>query len=214
MNHTISKKNFWKVTLITNLGNSSLNDYLHFINTCAKAGITSLQLREKNLPYNDLFNFGKSLKNLLDTFNIPLIVNDNVNLCLELNAAGVHLGQSDGDIVNARTTLGSKKIIGLSVNTFEQIKTANKLPIDYIGLSAIFPSKSKPDVETIWGLPGLLQASSLSNHPIVAIGGINEDNLYSVRQSGASGIAAIGVFHNAHNPYTTTKNIRKICEKL
>lgn len=207
------KENFWQLTLVTNKGNAPTAPYLGFVEVCLKAGITCVQLREKSLTGEDLLDFGSSLKRLLDLYNVPLIVNDDVDLCIKLNASGVHLGQSDTKVTKARSALGTDKIIGLSVNTIEQIQTSLTLPIDYIGVGAIFPTHNKPDVETIWGLRGLSQASLVSSHPIVAIGGIDESNAFSVMNSGADGIAAIGAFHQAADPCLTTKNLIKITKE-
>ena len=204
------KENFWQLTLLTNKGNIPTAPYLEFIEVCLKAGITCVQLREKSLPGEDLLDFGSSLKRLLDLYNVPLIVNDDVDLCIKLSAFGVHLGQSDTASKKARSALGTDKIIGLSVNTIEQIQNSLTLPIDYIGVGAIFPTHNKPDVETIWGLSGLKQASLVASRPIVAIGGIDESNAFSVINSGANGIAAIGAFHQAADPFLTTKNLIKI----
>lgn len=203
------KENFCKLTLVTNKSHHPTEKYLHFIRQCVNAGITTVQLREKGLS-QDLFTFGRDLKNILDSADVQLIVNDHVDLCMELDAAGVHLGQKDGDIIKARKQLGPNKIIGLSVNSIEQIEAANHLPIDYIGLSAVFPSKTKPDVEKIWTLNGLVQAAKIAKHPIVGIGGITLSNAYDVLQAGAYGIAAIGVFHDAANPYLATQNLMNI----
>ena len=207
------KENFWQLTLVTNKGNTPTAPYLEFIEVCLKAGITCVQLREKSLLHEDLWDFGSSLKRLLDLYNVPLIVNDDIDLCIKLCAFGVHLGQSDTEVTKARSTLGPDKIIGLSVNTIEQIQNSLTLPIDYIGVGAIFPTHNKPDVGTIWGLSGLNQASLVSSHHIVAIGGIDESNAFSVINSGADGIAAIGAFHDSKDPFLTTKNLIKIIKE-
>lgn len=206
------KENFWQLTLVTNKGSAPAAPYLEFIKVCLKAGITCVQLREKSLPQEELLHFGSSLKRLLDLYNIPLIVNDDIDLCIKLSAFGVHLGQSDTEVTKARSALGADRIIGLSVNTIKQIQNSLTLPIDYIGVGAIFPTHNKPDVETIWGLSGLSQASLVSSRPIVAIGGIDESNTFSVINSGADGIAAIGAFHQAADPFLTTKNLIKIID--
>ena len=208
------KENFLQVTLVTNKGNTPRAHYLEFIELCLKAGVTCVQLREKSLLHEDLLDFGNSLKSLLDLYKVPLIVNDDIDLCIKLSAFGVHLGQADTEVTKARSALGQDKIIGLSVNTIQQIQKSLTLPIDYIGVGAIFPTHNKPDVETIWGLSGLRQASLLSSHPIVAIGGIDESNAFSVINSGANGIAAIGAFHNSKNPFLTIKNLIKIIKEV
>ncbi len=204
------KNQFYKLSLVTNKGSSDNRQYLNFIKICAKSGITSVQLREKNLPYESLLEFGKMLKETLAPFNIALLINDNVNLALELDADGVHLGQSDGDIMAARKILGPNKIIGLSINSEDQLRQANLLPLNYVGCGAVFPTKNKANIVAIIGVEGVKKLSIISKHPIIAIGGIDESSAAKIMQAGANGIAAIGVFHDALDPEATTKNLRNI----
>ncbi len=207
------KDDFYKLTLVTNRQNIPLDKYLHFIDQCAQSGITAVQLREKKLNYAELLEFGKQLQNILSPYNIPLIINDNVELAFELNAAGVHLGQSDGNILKAREMLGSNKIIGITIDSIEQLLIANTLPIDYVGVGAIFPTNNKSNVATVWGCEGLKQLAALTSHLIIAIGGIDQNNVSQVVQSGAHGIAAIGVFHvDIQNPKTMTQQLRQTIE--
>lgn len=198
---------FLHLTLVTDKKNTSTPSYLEWIQQCIKGGVTCVQLREKLIPYEELLLFGRALKSILDKSNIPLIINDYVDLCIQLDAAGVHLGQSDGDPIKARAMLGPHKIIGISTNTLTQVNNAKTLPVDYLGVGAIFPTENKPDIQTIWGLDGLKQAAQISDHPLVAIGGINENNVQSVISSGANGVAAIGAFHDAKDPCQTTLNL-------
>lgn len=204
--------NIDKLTLITRKGNIPVNEYLTFIKNCAQAGVTAVQLREKQLSYASLIEFGKQLQAILKPLQIPLIINDNVDLALELDADGVHLGQSDGCPNTARQRLGSKKIIGLSVDSFENVDEANHLPINYIGVGAIFPTHNKPDVSTFWDIHGLKKIAAVSKHPIIAVGGINEANAESVMQAGANGIAVIGAAHDVPDPAKSLKTIRHIID--
>lgn len=206
------KSQFYKLTLVTNKNNSTEDDYFNFIKICAASGITAVQLREKNYSYQALLAFGRKLKHILDDFHIPLIINDDVNLAVELDAHGVHLGQNDGSVIAARNILGPDKIIGLSVDSIENLHIANQLPINYVGIGAIFPSNSKMDIAKIWGIPTLKQATLLSKHPTVAIGGINERNAGDVIATGCNGIAAIEAFHVTNNPEITIKNLRNIVD--
>ncbi|MGE3921208.1 MAG: thiamine phosphate synthase, partial [Gammaproteobacteria bacterium] len=164
------------------------------------------------LTKNKLLSFASALKKLLDTFQIPLIINDNLELCLTLNADGLHLGQNDGDITIARNLLGPDKIIGLTINTIEQVEHANQLPIDYIGIGSIFPTQHKADVQNIWGITELSKAVGLSCHPTIAIGGINISNANEVMRAGVFGIAAIGAFHQTKNLTETIQKLKKIVE--
>lgn len=200
--------------LITHKQNRSSEDYLNFLATCVHAGVTSIQLREKNLSYDALYAFGKDLQSILTPLSIPLIINDNLQLAYDLDAAGVHLGQSDGDVFKAREQLGDEKIIGLTVNSMEQLKIANQLPVDYVGIGAIFPTQSKKDVSKIWGCDELALAISYSKHPVVAIGGINEHNVLEIMSTGTDGIAMISAIHEASNPIQYVKNLRSIIDKV
>lgn len=208
MNHQ-----FYKLMLVTNKRNIPEDEYLQLIQVCAISGITAVQLREKSLSYRSLLKLGRALKEILSPLNIPLIVNDHVNLALELDAEGVHLGQADGDAKVARDLLGPDKIIGISIDSMANLQVANELPIDYVGIGAIFPTRNKANVTTIWDIAGLKQASLLSKHPIVAIGGIHENNAAAVMQAGSQGIAAIGAFHDTIDPGVTTKKLRSIVER-
>lgn len=199
-----------RLVFVTYKNNILLDSYLSLVIECAKSGITSVQLREKNASYSELLDFGKALKTVLNPFSIPLIINDCTELACELDAQGVHLGQSDGSVLEARKKLGKNKIIGLSVETLDQVLLANDLPVDYIGVGAIFQATSKKDVTTFWGVHGLNAAAQLSKHPIVAIGGVNENNAETVIKAGAHGIAAIGAFHRTPDATITTKNLRAI----
>lgn len=201
---------YYTLMLVTHKNNIPTRDYLKFIQCCAESGITALQLREKNASYAELLDLGQQIKHILAPFNIPLIINDNVTLAIELNADGVHLGQSDACPISTRQRLGSEKIIGLSIDSMENLHAANQLPIDYVGVGAIFPTLTKLNVATIWGIDGLAMLSALSKHPIVAIGGINESNTDEVKRAGAHGIAVIGALHDSTDPQNTVNNLRHL----
>jgi hydroxyethylthiazole kinase/thiamine-phosphate diphosphorylase len=202
------KKSVLKLVLITQRGSCPLEEYLEFIRTCVKAGVTAVQLREKKLIGDQLLDYATALHACLKKLNIPLIINDSLELCLKLNAEGLHLGQSDGDIFEARKKLGPEKLIGLSTDTLAQAQRANYLPIDYIGVGAIFPSDSKLDIKQC-GISGLQDMATITKHALVAVGGLNPDNITPVVHAGATGFAAIAIFHRANNPMKTTYNLRK-----
>jgi thiamine-phosphate pyrophosphorylase len=177
------------------------DDYLKFIELSAKSGITHLQLRQKNWSFNSLLDFGRELQVILMPYSVPLIINDNIHLALELNADGLHLGQKDGDPDAARAILGADKIIGVSIENNSQLEQANlSRSINYVAASAVFPSKSKNNIEHIWGLDGLDKFCQMSYHPVIAIGGINLNNIAQVSATAISGIAVISAIHEANNP--------------
>ena len=200
---------FYKLMLVTQRGNMPASEYMPFIQKCAQAGITSLQLREKTASHAECLDLGLCLKEVLAPYSIPLIVNDSLELALELGADGLHLGQSDGCPEEARAALGPNKILGLSIESIPQLKTANALPLDYVGIGAIYPTARKNDVATIWGLKGLRKTARHSRHPMVGIGGINLTNAADVMASGADGVAVIGAIHAAEDPAGAVKELKQ-----
>ena len=194
--------------LVTNLQTKSFTSYQSFILKAIQGGVTSIQLREKNSNLDEVYHLALALKRLLAPFKIPLIINDHVCIARQVKADGVHIGQSDISPQEARKILGPEAIIGLSIETFDELEKANQLScIDYVGASAIFPSKTKPNCKTIWGLDGLRQFTELSHHPAMAIGGIKHQNIVNVINSGAAGVAVIGAIHDAPDPALATSTL-------
>lgn len=187
--------------LLTACPDTEHNEYLKFIELSAKSGITHLQLRQKNWSFSSLLSLGRELQAVLKPYSVPLIINDNLDLAVELNADGVHLGQKDGNPDAARAILGTDKIIGVSIENIAQLEQANlSRSINYVAASAIFPSKSKNNIEHIWGIDGLDKFCQKSYHPVIAIGGINLSNIAEVGATGVSGVAIISAIHEADNP--------------
>jgi thiamine-phosphate pyrophosphorylase len=205
----MSVPSFLKLMLITQQKALRQGDYLRFIETCVRSGVTSVQLREKEFCYPDSLLFGRELKAILKPYGVPLIVNDHLDLALELDAEGLHLGQSDGNILEARKRLGPTKILGLSVTCPEHFKQANFLPIDYVGIGAIFPTQSKENA-IVLGLDRLQEYQRLSKHPVIAVGGINDTNAQEVMDRGSTGLAVIGALHRAEDPAQATRDLLAI----
>jgi thiamine-phosphate pyrophosphorylase len=207
-------EHYQKLMLVTHRQQTPLQEYLTFIERCARSGITALQLREKDAPLPFLLEFGERLKEILAPFNIPLIVNDNVDLAQQLDAEGVHVGQSDGDPLHAREVLGPDKIIGLSIEHREELMAANKLEGRlYVAASSVFPTQNKHNIKTIWGISGLQTLVQTSKHPVMAIGGVNDTNVVDILNTGAAGIAVIGIIHDAPHPETITRKLRSILDQ-
>lgn len=189
-----------RLCLVTNLKNKPFSLYRPLILQAIQGGITSVQLREKTQNLLEYKQLALQLKTILRPFKIPLIINDHVEIAKEIDADGVHLGQSDLSPEDARKILGAEKIIGWSVETLEELEIANQLTcLDYIAASAVFPSKTKPDCKTTWGITGLMHIAQHSKHPVMAIGGINLSNIKTVMDSGACGVAVVGAIHD-HDP--------------
>jgi len=198
--------NTLKLCLVTHIQHQSISQYKHFIREAIQGGVTCVQLRQKEWSDSQLKQLALELKSLLHDLNIPLIINDYIELAIEIDADGVHLGQTDLSPTAARKILGPQKIIGLSVETMAQVELANQDEfIDYIAASAVFHSRTKPTCHTIWGLDGLTQVIKKSKHRVVAIGGINLTNIKDVWNTGVHGIAVISALHDAINPKQTAE---------
>jgi thiamine-phosphate pyrophosphorylase len=200
--------------LVTKPDYQSIENYLHFLKTVVNAGVTMVQLRDKITPFASLLPVAQQMKALLNACNVPLLINDNVALAKAMDADGVHLGQSDSNPFTARELLKPDAIIGYSIESFADLDKANRMDcIDYVAASAVFASKSKADLKTLWGLEGLNALVSQAKHPVMAIGGITAGNAKEVMQQGGCGVAVISALHEAVNPFLATQKLRKAIEE-
>ena len=183
------------------------------VEEAVKGGITMLQLREKNTSTADFYKIACSLKNLLKGHNIPLIINDRLDIAIASDADGLHIGQSDMPYSVVRKILGKDKIIGLSVETIEQARKANELDVDYIGLSPVFSTNTKTDINTPLELEGIREIASFTKHKTVAIGGINTQNTGDIIKNGADGIAVVSAIISQENPRMAAAELKKIIKE-
>lgn len=213
----ISNKNIQclKLCLVTHSKHQSIDLYKHTILKAARGGVTSIQIREKKSDISQLRDFALEIKSILKPFKISLIINDHVRLAKDIDADGVHLGQSDIHPIQAREILGPDKIIGLSIETLQELTIANQIScLDYVAASAVFKSKTKPNSKTLWGLTGLKQIVQRSVHPVVAIGGITLTNIEQIMELGTFGAAVVGAIHDAYDAQRAASDlIKKILAK-
>ena len=157
-------------------------------------GVTFLQLREKTLDEAHFLEEAKELQKLCKEYKVPFIINDNVDIAVAMNADGVHVGQSDMEAGDVRAKLGPDKIIGVSAQTVEQALLAEKAGADYLGVGAVFPTSSKDDANevTYETLKAICSAVSI---PVVAIGGITQENVHQLAGSGICGAAVISAIY-------------------
>lgn len=174
-------------------------------------GTSIIQLREKGEITEEIFNEAEKIQDLCKKHDVPFIVNDNVDLALKLDADGVHVGQNDMNAKNVRKMLGSEKILGVSVQTSEQALSAQRDGADYLGVGAIFATNSKADAENI-SLKTLKEICSAVQIPVVAIGGINENNICSLAQSGICGVAVISALFADNDVKSAAARLRKKAE--
>ncbi len=200
--------NPYQLYLVTD-DQQDLNTLIRVVEGAVLGGVTMIQIREKHGDIRAFIERAQAVKKILCGTHIPLIINDRVDVALAVDADGVHLGQSDMSALHARRLLGEDKIIGLSVENEQQLIQARDLPIDYVGLSAIFPTSTKTDTKKSWGLEGLRWAREHYAKPIVAIGGLNERNILDVTQAGADGIALVSAICHADNVEAATCQLKQ-----
>lgn len=169
-------------------------------------GVTFVQLREKTLEDDKFLEEAKELKQLCKEYDVPFVINDNVDIAIAMDADGVHVGQSDMEAGNVREKLGPDKIIGVSAQTVEQAVLAEQRGADYLGVGAVFPTGSKDDAVEVSHetLKAICEAVSI---PVIAIGGISVGNVKELAGSGIVGIAVISAIYAA-------KDIKKATEDL
>ncbi|WP_417868501.1 thiamine phosphate synthase [Vibrio furnissii] len=176
-------------------------------------GVSLVQVREKQGDVRTFIERAAAVKAVLSGSGVPLIINDRVDVALVVDADGVHLGQSDMPATLARQLLGPDKLIGLSVENEQQFEQAQSLPVDYLGLSAIFATPTKTNTVKHWGLDGLNWAMARSRLPMVAIGGLNTRNIAAVAQTGVHGIALVSAISHAPDPQQAARELRLLIEQ-
>ena len=178
-----------------------------------QGGATFIQLREKNLDQDHFMEEALELKKLCAAYHVPFVINDNVEIAAKMDADGVHVGQSDMEALDVRAILGPDKILGVSAQTVEQAVLAEKHGADYLGVGAVFPTGSKDDADDVSydTLKAICQAVSI---PVVAIGGITQQNVEKLAGSGICGVAVISAIYAAKNIGQASKDLKAATEKM
>lgn len=171
-----------------------------------RAGASFIQIRGKELTPQQLLQQAREIKNVASSFQIPWVINDNVEVALACNADGVHVGQKDMPAREARRLIGKEKILGVSVQTIEQAIKAEQDGADYLGVGSVFSTSTKLDAEMV-PLGTLKKICASVNLPVVAIGGINKDNILSLTGSGIAGIAVISAIYAQQNIFAATREL-------
>lgn len=170
---------------------------------------TFIQLREKDLDYKNFKELAIEIKKVTDKYKVPFVINDNIQIALEVDADGVHVGQGDLEATKARKVLGGDKILGVSVTNVEQAIEAEKAGADYLGAGSVFPTTSKLDATDV-ELEEINKITKAVKVPVVGIGGINEKNIHLLKDSGLDGIAVISAILAQKNIGKATKNLYKL----
>ena len=183
-------------------------NFLTATHEIVRGGASMVQYRDKKSSDKDFYENAKSLKEMLIPFDIPLIINDRVDVALAVEADGVHLGNSDLSCEVARKVFGNKKILGISVECEADVERANNVNnVDYLGISGVFKTETKKDLAGYWGLEGVRDIRAKTDLPMVAIGGISVSNAKKVMDAGADGVAVVSALAFAENLLEETQKL-------
>ncbi|URK66710.1 thiamine phosphate synthase [Streptococcus oralis] len=179
-----------KLYLVTNRYQDSLESFLEKVETACRSGVTIIQLREKNLTTNQYYQLAKQVKEITDAYQVPLIIDDRLDICLAVDAAGLHIGDDELPVSIARKVLGPEKILGVTAKTVKRALEAETSGADYLGTGAIFPTTTKENapITLISTLKTICQTVAI---PVVAIGGLTSENIDQLIGTGIAGVAVV-----------------------
>ena len=179
-----------KLYLVTNRYQDSLESFLEKVETACRSGVTIIQLREKNLTTNQYYQLAKQVKEITDAYQVPLIIDDRLDVCLAVDAAGLHIGDDELPVSVARKVLGPEKILGVTAKTVKRALEAEEGGANYLGTGAIFPTTTKENapITLISTLKTICQTVAI---PVVAIGGLTSENIDQLIGTGIAGVAVV-----------------------
>ncbi len=203
----------YSLYLVTDSGLSRGRTTQHIVEAALRGGVTCVQLREKTCSTREFIIQALSIKDHLKRHNVPLIINDRIDIAQAVNADGVHLGQSDIPIEMAKAILKDSMIIGISAESLKDAVQAEKDGADYIGVSPIYATPTKTDSAPPLGLEGLREMRKSVKIPLVGIGGLNRENAGEVIKNGADGVAVVSAIVAANDPEKAARELSKIVEQ-
>lgn len=179
-----------RLYLVTNRYQDSLESFLEKVETACRSGVTIVQLREKNLTTNQYYQLAKQVKEITDAYQVPLIIDDRLDVCLAVDAAGLHIGDDELPVSVARQVLGPEKILGVTAKTVKRALEAEEGGANYLGTGAIFPTTTKENapITLISTLKTICQRVAI---PVVAIGGLTSENIDQLMGTGIAGVAVV-----------------------
>lgn len=198
---------------VTDRGNLHGKTLLQQVEESLKGGVTLVQLREKHLSFQEFLEEAKEMKELCHKYGVPLLINDNVGICIESGADGVHVGQKDMGAGAVREKLGKDKIIGVSARTVEQAGAAQNAGADYLGVGAVFSTSTKEDAKPLDHeiLKAITKAVDI---PVVAIGGISSENVSQLKGTGIDGVAVVSAIYGKENPKEAAENLKALVSEV
>ena len=195
--------------LVTDSTNRNIDSFCRIVEQALQGGVTLVQLREKTATSREFYQRALRIKEVTDRFQVPLIINDRLDIALAVNAAGLHIGQEDLPVAVARRLLGPEKILGATAATVADALAAQAAGADYLGSGAVYPTGTKPG-KAILPLSVLTQIKQALRIPVVAIGGITAENIGPVRDAGVDGVAVVSAIMDSADPTTAAKTLKTI----
>jgi len=179
-----------RLYLVTNRYQDSVERFLEKVETACRSGVTIVQLREKNITTNQYYQLAKQVKEITDTYQVPLIIDDRLDICLAVDAAGLHIGDDELPVSVARQVLGPEKILGVTAKTVKRALEAEEGGANYLGTGAIFPTTTKENapITLISTLKTICQTVAI---PVAAIGGLTSENIDQLAATGIAGVAVV-----------------------
>lgn len=183
------------------------------VEAAIKGGATCIQLREKELSYNEFLKEAIKIKRITDKYNVPFFINDQVKVAIACDADGIHIGQGDLPIITARNMIGPKKILGVSAHTIEEAIMAEQEGADYLGVGAVYSTSTKLNVNTV-SMDTIKEICKTISIPVVAIGGINERNILQLSGSGVDGVAVVSAVFAADDIIQASQKILALSKQM
>lgn len=199
----------YSLYLVTDRGLANGRSLKTIVEAAVRGGVSCVQLREKHCSARQFVEEARGLLPLLRRHRIPLIINDRLDIALAVNADGIHLGQSDMHINDARRLAGDRMIIGISAENLHHAVEAENQGADYIGISPVFATDTKADTAPPLGLEGVRRIRQVVGIPLVGIGGINEHNVGAIVSAGANGVAVVSAIISAPCAETAAAGLKR-----
>ena len=199
----------YSVYLVTDHRNKTDEEFLNIIEEAIKGGTTIVQLREKTASTKDFYQLALKVKEITSKYDVPLLINDRIDIAIAVDSEGVHIGQDDMPADIARKIIGEDKILGVSASTVEEAKKAQEDGADYIGSGAVFPTATKDDADSV-SKEELKEIVDSIDIPVVAIGGITLENAESLKDTGIAGFSVVSAIMSADNPKEASQKLREI----
>ena len=199
----------YSVYLVTDRRNKTDEEFLNIIEEAIKGGTTIVQLREKTASTKEFYDLALKVKEITSRYDVPLLINDRIDIALAVDSEGVHIGQDDMPAGIAREIIGEDKILGVSASTVEEAKKAEIDSADYIGSGAVFPTSTKDDADSV-SKEELKEIVDSIDIPVVAIGGITVENAHTLKGSGIAGFSVVSAIMSAEDPKEASEKLKEI----